>query len=308
MRIIFVFISIFFFFNNFSFAKSYKVGDKISDRIELYKKYTFELPDGDWTIADKFSYSYYGIISKGYTLLRIKNNKAIESFEIAELKAPGRFQDIINIALVEIMFKNKYDGCYERPEYYKLEFFAKGSTHNCFWILHSDVYKELNDPDDPELRGVQSQYKAWLRDNQIKLPKVAIGSSHSYFSRLTGGKWFVINYYFDPEILGAPKSKFIKEDSSEYHKYNISNYPEHKKIMDQVVSIGAKRHKQFELEVRAKDHHKIDLTQYIKELSTNLEIKQTNETLEQLIKLNELYKSGVLDKEEFKKAKGKLLN
>ena len=206
MRIIVVFISIFFFFNNFSFAKSYKVGDKISDRIELYKKYTFELPDGDWTIADKFSYSYYGIISKGYTLLRIKNNKAIESFEIAELKAPGRFQDIINIALVEIMFKNKYDGCYERPEYYKLEFFAKGSTHNCFWILHSDVYKELNDPDDPELRGANTQLKAWIRENKIELPQVGVRSLHSYFSRLTGGKWFVISHGIDPEILGAPKS------------------------------------------------------------------------------------------------------
>ena len=232
MRIIVVFISIFFFFNNFSFAKSYKLGDKISDRIELYKKYTFELPDGDWTIADKFSYSYYGIISKGYTLLRIKNNKAIESFEIAELKAPGRFQDIINIALVEIMFKNKYDGCYERPEYYKLEFFAKGSTHNCFWILHSDVYKELNDPDDPELRGANTQLKAWIRENNIELPQVGVGSLHSYFSRLTGGKWFVISHGIDPEILGAPKSKFVKEDRSEYHKHNISEYPEHKKIME----------------------------------------------------------------------------
>ena len=90
MRIIIVFISIFLCFINFSFAKSYKVGDKISDRIELYKKYTFELPEGDWTIADKFSYSYYGIISKGYTLLRIKNNKAIESFEIAELNINGQ--------------------------------------------------------------------------------------------------------------------------------------------------------------------------------------------------------------------------
>ena len=306
MRIIIVFISIFFFFNNFSFAKSYKVGDKISDRIELYKKYTFELPDGDWTIADKFSYSYYGIISKGYTLLRIKNNKAIESFEIAELKAPGRFQDIINIALVEIMFKNKYDGCYERPEYYKLEFFAKGSTHNCFWILHLDVYKELNDPDDPELRGANTQLKAWIRENNIKLPEVAVGSLHSYFSRLTGGKWFVIEHFIDPEILGAPKSKFVKEDRSEYHKHNISEHPEHKKVMDKVLSIGAERHKKFEIEVKAKEHHKLNLDNYIANSSNKKD--NDDDVISQIKKLDELFKSGVINEKEFKKAKEKVLN
>ena len=37
------------------------------------------------------------------------------------------------------------------------------------------------------------------------------------------------------------------------------NYPEHKKIMDKVISLGAKRHKKFELEVRAKEHHKLNL-------------------------------------------------
>ena len=52
--------------------------------------------------------------------------------------------------------------------------FAKGSTHNCFWILHLDVYKELNDPDDPELRGANIQLKAWIRENNIKLPEVAL--------------------------------------------------------------------------------------------------------------------------------------
>jgi len=32
-------------------AKSYKIGDKISDEIEFYRKYIFELPSRTWTIA-----------------------------------------------------------------------------------------------------------------------------------------------------------------------------------------------------------------------------------------------------------------
>ena len=188
------------------------------------------------------------------------------------------------------------------------EFFSRGSSHNCFWIGHDDVYKELFNPDDPELRGVYAQFKGWLRDTDVTLPQVVIGSSHSYFSRLTGGKWFVINHAFDPEALGAPKSKFINEDRSEYHKFNISNYPEHKKILDKVVSLGAKRHKQFELEVRAKEHHKLNLNSYISNSINENTNNSNNDILSQINKLNELYNSGVLTKEEFEKAKKKILN
>ena len=289
-------------------AKSYKIGDEISGKIEFYKKYKFELPSGTWTVADRFRYSYYGATAKGYHLLKIIDKKAIEGFSIAELDIGVRFQGAFNDALYLIMFKNEYDGCYERPEYYVLEHFAKGSSHNCFWIKHLDVFKELNDPDDPELRGVNSQYKAWLRDNKIELPKIAIGSSHSYFSRLTGGKWFVIDHYFDPEILGAPKSDFINEDRSEYHKYNISNYPEHKKVMEKIVSLGAERHKQFELEVRAKEHHKLELSLLITKSSENIIVDQNQDIITQINKLKNLLKSGVLTEEEFKKAKEKILN
>ena len=59
-------------------AKSYRIGDKINGEIELYKKYKFELPPGEWTVADRYSYSFYGATSKGYQLLKLKNKKAVE--------------------------------------------------------------------------------------------------------------------------------------------------------------------------------------------------------------------------------------
>ncbi len=304
--IFFLFIFSFIFEN--TKAKVYRIGDKLSEEIEFYKKYKFELPSGTWTVADRFRYSYYGATAKGYHLLRIKDKKVVEGFSIAELDIGARFQSAFNDALHLIMFKNEYDGCYERPEYYVLKYFTKGSSHNCFWIMHLDVLKELNDPDDPELRGTNAQYKAWIRDNKIELPKIAIGSSHSYFSRLTGGKWFVINNYFDPQILGAPKSDFINEERSEYHKYNISNYPDHKKIMEKVVSIGAKRHKKFELEVRAKEHHKLDLSLLITKPTENNVMEKSKDIITQLNKLNNLFNSGALTEEEFKRAKEKILN
>ncbi len=77
--------------------------------------------------------------------------------------------------------------------------------------------------------------------------------------------------------------------------------------MDKVVSLGAKRHKQFELEVRAKEHHKINLSSLISNSPEN-DIEQNQDIVTQINKLTDLLKSGVLTEEEFKKAKEKILN
>ena len=286
-------------------SKSYRIGDKITNEIKFYKKYKFELPPGNWTVADRYIYHYYGFLSKGYILLKIKNKKAEELLFVGEQVIPSKWVGYMNPVINDIVFKNKYDGCYERPEYYLLKYFRKGSSFNCFWVYHLDTYKELFDPDDPELRGIYSQFKAWLRDNNTELPKVAVGSSHWYFSRLSGGKWFSIQHLMDPEAMGGPTNNFIDETNSEYHKNNISNYPEHEKFMNKVITLGAIRHKQFELEVKAKEHHKLDLNEYQKIKNKS---DKNYEIISQLKKLKDLHDSGILTEDEFKKAKSKILN
>jgi len=81
-----------------------------------------------------------------------------------------------------MLFKDKYDGCYERPEYFLLEFYAKGNTHNFFWVLHRDVDKQINNPDDPASRGSNVLLKKSIKDNSIKLTKIVLTSDHGYFS------------------------------------------------------------------------------------------------------------------------------
>ena len=75
------------------------------------------------------------------------------------------------------MIVNKTDGCYERPEYYLLEFYRKGSTHNCFRVGHLDLNKELTNPDDPETRGNASFINHWIKKNSIKVPKIVFHSN-----------------------------------------------------------------------------------------------------------------------------------
>ena len=101
-----------------------------------------------------------------------------------------------------------------------------------------------------------------------------------------------------------------KLSPTEFNKANIDRFPEHKVTMEKWISISAKRHEYLEKLFNAKENHLLNLNKYILEkdidnLSNQGEKKNITEDLE---KLNELYKSGAITKEEFKKAKDKILN
>ena len=294
-------------FSNNAFAKKYKIEDIVENKFYMSKKVILDLPKGKWTVVEKKKYNYYGVKVIEYTLVKRNGKKVTEAISINEFNTAGVYEGVVNHAINEIMFKGKYDGCYDRPEYTVIEFYRKGSTHNCFWVGHYDLIKQVYNPDDPELKTANTQLKMWLKEKKITLPKVALYSEHSYFSRLSRGKWYGLVYVVDPNILNAPDNNFIKEDTSEYHKNNIDKFPEHKKIMKKWISISAQRHLDFENLVSAKEKHKLDLSNFspIKNITSQ---NQNDELINQLKNLNDLFKNGVLTKEEFEKAKKKLLN
>ena len=286
-------------------AKVYKVNDIVENQFIMNKKFKLNLPKGKWIIVDSGYESYSTLTGKVYSLARLENNSVVEWIQIAELKTAGFHEAYVNHAIQLVIFKDKYDGCYERPEYFVLKFYKRGNTHNCLVIGHSDVYKDLYTPDDPEITN--ARLKKWIKDNNIQLPKVGLSSFHSYFSRLAKGKWYLLTYGIDPKILNAPANNFISEETSEYHKNNISNYPEHKKIMQKWVSISSKRHIEFENIIKLKERHKLDLISLAPSFPSSIK-NLSSDILDQINKLNDLYKSGILTKDEFEKAKKKILN
>ena len=191
------------------------------------------------------------------------------------------------------------------PEYFIVKVYKKGSTHNCLVIDHSDVRKDFFTPDDRE--AADAGVKKWIRDNKIQLPRVGLSSFHAYFSRLAAGKWYLLSYGIDPKILSGPKNNFISEETSEYHKNNISNYPDHQKTMQKWVSISAQRHIEFENLIKVIERHKLDLGD-LSPSKSQLSKNSSNEIIDQINKLNILYKNGILTKDEFEKAKKKILN
>ena len=295
-----------FIFQTNASAETYKNGDILENEIEFTKKFKLPVSSGKWIVIDNYGTDLYGMFFKGVVVARLDNNKEIlEIIQIEKARLAGRFVNVIDNLINTYTFNNEYDGCYERPEYYLLEFYRKGSTHNCFRIGHLDLNKELTNPDDPEMRGNASFINHWIRENSIKVPKIVFHSNHSFFSRLTGSNLYLVDYIANPKLFNSPIINFFTEESSEYHKHNIDNYPEHKKTIEKWISVSAKNHRLFEKLTKAKDRHKLDLDNYIFEIETN---QSSTNLVEEIKKLNELYKSGAINKEEFKKAKEKLLN
>ena len=287
-------------------AKLYRSGTIFENQIEFSKKFTLPLTEGKWEVINQYEFNYF-FQFKGNSIVRLKNNEVMEFIWIERANLSSYQNAYIDNAMNEIVFKDQYDGCYTRPEYYIVEVYSKGSTHNCLVIRHIDSNKELFSPDDPG--AVNAKLKKSLRDRSIIIPPIMFDSYHSYFSRLIRGEWYVIQYMANPKLFNSPKINYLTEESSEFHKANISRYPEHKLTMDKWISVSAKRHREIEKLLKAKEHHLLNLDKYILNNDNDyLNSKEKKNIIEDLEKLNELYKTGVITKEEFEKAKDKILN
>ena len=287
-----------------SLAKTFYIGDQVNDYFNYNKDIKIKLNPGNWTVIRKVTRGVpkQKIVGIG----RVENNQIMEMVEIYEGLLAGYYIKYVDPILIELMFKDKHDGCYERSEYYLLKLYRKGSTFNCMIVRHMDVTKELKYPDGPDDKAAASAYNFWIKTNSLTYPKVMLESYHTYFSRMVSGKWYQVVRLVHPKLLNAPKSNFFTEETSEYHKHNISQFPDHKETMEKWISISSKFHKNFENMAKAKSHHKLALDKYF--IETEVEAKSDDPIVDQLKKLNELYKSGALTKEEFTKAKNKLLN
>jgi len=73
LKVTTIFFLIFHF--NSSIAENYEVDQKVTNQFTLNHKFKIDLPDGEWVVAEKPSYEFYGLRVEGYTLLRIENNK-----------------------------------------------------------------------------------------------------------------------------------------------------------------------------------------------------------------------------------------
>ena len=283
------------------------VRGQIYENEVIWTKHTKHLlPPGEkFQLMMSDHWTSWGIEINGKWLISTKGNLYHQSLSLDRIGS-SKYLAYLKIYYEEIFFKNKYDGCYPRSEYTIMKREKIGGFFNCFIVRHYDIQKILYAPDDPQRTTTKLKYA--IEKYAVELPRIVICTQTYFYAPSITETVMTMEYCMNPETNGGPKSNYTSEEASEYHPQNINKHPEHKKFMEKFIKIAAKRHKYFEKEIKAKEKHKLDLSEYGVE-ETKTTISSTNSGMvEELKELNKLYKEGVLTKEEFEKAKKKLLN
>tara|TARA_A100001011_G_C14151861_1_gene774337 strand:- start:59 stop:1018 length:960 start_codon:yes stop_codon:yes gene_type:complete len=301
-----------------SFASSWKTGwrlkkgDTISGEFKVFSKYSIPLPEGEFTVVYKFGEDVgWGIATEGLTLVQMdENNIPIKAFDIARAYGLTKFSGYLEGAINHELFEPKSHGCKKRIQYSYLNFFKKGGSHNCLVIEHWDIQREVygvgnTDPDFHDDKIFSSQFRRWVKEENVKLADIYLNSSHTYMSLLVRDQWIVVTHAETPESFANYKIKFNTRDTSEFHPSNINKYPKAKKIMEDWKKVSAQRHRDFENVQKIKKHHALDLSEFAS--ISHAPKKKSSDISEQLKKLHDLYKEGVITGYEYERAKKKIL-
>ena len=154
------------------------------------------------------------------------------------------------------------------------------------------------------LTDYEKKVKNILVSENIKISDIMIYSQHLFAAKKSGNVYHLIKHYINPESQGMEPPVQVDWSTSEYQKIKISSYPKKKVFLDNFVSTSANFHKQIQDGIDVYKTDRIVLDKYI-----NLNISNLNtNTASELEKLERLFKSGTITKEEFEKAKNKILN
>lgn len=274
-----------------------------------WKRTKIDLPEGKWEYIRQSSWWYgdFGVTCKSFIL---KDGRIFKSLmSMCEMRTGGKYLGYLANALNKYYKRGDYDSCTLRPEYYYANLYLKGTSSNCLRIRHFDHDKELNRPDDPQhAGGIRPILRRWYEENDVEEPTILLSAIHEYFAPVVMDRGPGVYFLINPEAYGGPKNKYFTEETSEYHRNNIDKNPEFKKFIDQFTSMSAKRHKEFEIQWKTKDRHKLDLSDIILNEKDIVSVESNTDVVKRLNDLKELLEAGVLTKEEFEKAKKKLLN
>ena len=283
-------------------------GKDYEGEITWIRNIKIKLPPGKFKLIERVQWSSWGILVKTLWFAKFKENVWDEEIELGQIGS-SKYTSQLKQIYYEIMFMDKYDGCYPRNEYTVVKVRKKGGFFNCMIVRHIDINKELYHPDDPQDNS--AAYAKWyMKKNNMTAPAVAICTGHWFFASSITQTLLGYAHCLNPETHGASKNKYTTEESSEYHPQNINNYPDKKKFMENFIKLAAQQHRSFEISIGAKEHHKLDLSEYgVGDVFQETQTTSSSLGLaEELKELDKLYKEGILTLKEFEKAKQKILD
>ena len=208
---------------------------------------------------------------------------------------------------------------------------------NSIVVQDFNINKYLNNKKD-DFREVRVGLKKFLEKNSIIIPENSLRSDHLYLKG--DGSFFWITYIYNYHLM----NKSLKSNLSKFYPNVINENNKHKKFMDNWISLSIKRHDIFQNSLKVSYKSKIDFdynninldndldyfrgifygNKEIKENKTTLGAKLDKKTLskenekistsvdlenqiKKLKEINELYKNGIINDDEMKVLKDKIL-
>ena len=285
-----------------------KINETIRGEFKSSKKMVLPLEDGEWTLIDKdFEDVYANIKAEDLTFVRFDGQTAIAYFSIGRIDNLSKWVAYISPIIQAAVFKSKEGGCRERQHYNYLKFYKKGFAHNCMVSTILDVKRELSPSDSTGDEVFTASIRNYIERNNIKMPDIYLEYFTSYHSLAVRPSWYLFSYGITPEVFANYKPKFTSRDTTEFHPDKVENFPKAKKVMEKWLEKSAQLHKNFEEFQTVKKYQKLDLSDILPQNYKSKNKSTKGNVTKELIKLNELYKSGALTKEEFEKAKKKVL-
>lgn len=263
-----------------------------------------ELLEGDWRLSNKYEWNIVGITGKGFGLIQTEGNKIKAHISIWTINTRGKKSGLIGTFLYKERINNNNDGCTDKSEYYFTKLWHKGASANCLKIRHIDLNKEMYSPDyNVEAQGYiepyyEASFKNFIKKNNLEIPKIFISQIHMFYSPTLAGKGMLIYIDRNPEFFGAGKTLIGDEASSEYHKNNLSKFPKKEKFVKEIIQGAFAYHSEIEEKFKFKKHQRLNFGSV-----TKVKIKKESSVADQLEKLNQLYQSGAITKEEYNSAK-----
>ena len=294
MRIIGILIIIYLaLFTNANANWKYNPGDIVEGEVVFGKKNAFKLPPGKFKVAINSTEQEF----KNLLVYQIDEKSGLLRWAI-HFYATGQSK---------WEWWNPPEFC-ERTNVYFIEKFKGNKNHACWMVNHSRS-------DIADNKGFWAKVREYEIANKIKGPDIYVYSQYSYSK---GPKLWGAMYFYNPELDGVPKPKSLEWDTNEFHKQRVMDYPKHEEFLKKYISISAGFVDAFNTMHNIKSSSKLSLnaSSYITNVSINtgdgVSIKKdkvsTSSLTEELKNLKELLDSGVITKEEFNKAKDKLLN
>ena len=290
------------FFSNLNAKNTKLIRENLYKSDIIWNGIKFNLPEGDWVYYDRSRWDFENWYSKCVSFISTNNRIIKGHYQLCFITSGGKWSNYLGLFLLNNVRKDKYDNCTLRPEYFYAKLKYKGITFNCFMTRHIDPEKELYYPDDPE-DVYAARIKKYIKDNELILPSTGLLRRSIYFSNISD-KGIEVSLFINPELYGAPQSLYGLEEKSEYHRSNIDNYPIKKNFLMNWTKKMSNEHRYLEKQLRVKDNIVLDFS----DLNNILNQNETSDLIEQLQQLNNLFKSGALTREEFEKAKKKILN